>query len=284
MGGKILASLIATMLMGVPVLAATGSLTISGSTAVYPLAIDLTNAYNAQHSEKLSSHIGQVGSDIAIQDVATGIVDIANSSRNLNQAEVAYGLVTTVIARDALAIVVNLANPVQNLTSQQVADIFNGTITNWSQVGGNDAPINVNSYTAADDTLDYFNEHFFGSSGKIVASANQWDSNIRLRQEVAADPNAIGFLSMAYLDNSLKAPNLDGQVVSLSAVRSGQYSAVRNFNMVTKDQPTGLTKTFIDWVLSPSGQDIVVQAYLPPIPCQSIIVQSHQGHTSSAPK
>jgi phosphate transport system substrate-binding protein len=278
---KILVGLMATLLMGVPAMAAgnTGNLTMSGSTSVYPLAIDLAQAYNAQHTDKASFRIGQGGSGVGIQDVATGIVDIGNSSRSLKAAEVAYGLVTTVIARDAVAIVVHPSNPVQNLTSQQVAGIFNGTITNWSQVGGNNAPINVNSYTAfsGSDILDYFSEHFCGGSGTVVATANQWDSNGRLRQAVAADPNAIGFLSLAYLDNSLKAPNLDGQVVNLTSARSGQYKAVRNFNMVTKDQPTGLTKTFIDWVLSPSGQAIVAQDYLPPISGQAIVIKGHQG-------
>jgi phosphate transport system substrate-binding protein len=262
---KILVGLMATLLLGVPAMAATaGSLTMSGSTSIQPLANDLVQAYNSQHpSDRITLRIAGGGSGVGIADAAVGSVDVGNSSRGLKPVEIACGLVATTIARDAVAVVVNPANPVQNLTTRQVAGIYKGVITNWSQVGGPNAPINVNSYTAADDTLDYFIEHFFGGNGKVVATANQWDSNSRLRQAVAVDPNAIGFLSLAYLDRSLKAPSLDGQEVSLAAARSGQYTAVRNFNLVTKGQPDGSAKAFIDWVLSPAGQAIAVKDYLP---------------------
>ncbi|CUH97215.1 hypothetical protein P22_3342 [Propionispora sp. 2/2-37] len=255
----------ATLLMEVPAMAATaGSLTMSGSTSIQPLANDLARGYNSQHpGDRIALHIAGGGSGVGIADAAVGSVDIGNSSRGLKPVEIACGLVATTIARDAVAVVVNPNNPVQNLTTRQVAGIYKGVITNWSQVGGPNAPINVNSYTAADDTLDYFIEHFFGGSGKVVATANQWDSNGRLRQAVAADPNAIGFLSLAYLDRSLKAPSLDGQVVSLAAARAGQYKVVRNFSLVTKGQPAGPAKAFIDWVLSPAGQKIAVKDYLP---------------------
>jgi phosphate transport system substrate-binding protein len=262
---KILVGLMAPLLMGVPAMAATaGSLTMSGSTSIQPLANDLVQAYNIQHpGDRIALRIAGGGSGVGIADAAVGRVDVGNSSRSLKPVEIACGLVATTIARDAVAIVVNPANPVGNLTTPQVVGIYKGVITNWSQVGGPHTPINVNSYTAADDTLDYFIEHFFGGSGKVVATANQWDSNSRLRQAVAADPNAIGFLSIAYLDRSLKALSLDGQAASLAAARSGQYKAVRNFNLVTKGLPDGPTKTFIDWVLSPAGQAIAVKAYLP---------------------
>ncbi|MBU2700966.1 phosphate transport system substrate-binding protein [Sporomusaceae bacterium BoRhaA] len=276
---KISVGVIVTMLLGTTAMAGnTDRLTMSGSTSVYPLAQDLAQAYNAQHTDKTSFRIGQGGSDVGIQDAATGIVDIGNASRNLKPSEVAYGLVATPIARDAVAVVVNPFNPVRNLTTRQIAGIFNGTITNWSQVGGNNAPINVNSYTASagSDTLDCFSKHFFGSSGTVVATASQWDSDDRLRQAVAADPNAIGFLSLAVLDDSVQAPSLDGRVVSLDAARSGQYNVIQNFSMVTKGQPTGLVKTFIDWVLSPAGQAIVTQNYLPPQSGQAMIVKRQQ--------
>lgn len=262
---RILIGLMATQLLGIPAtVAAAGSLTMSGSTSLQPLANDLVSAYNSQHpGDRIALRIAGGGSGTGIADAAVGSVDIGNSARGLKPVEIACGLVATTIARDAVAIVVNPANPVQNLTTRQVADIYRGVITNWSQVGGLNAPINANSYTAADDTLDYFIEHFFGGSGKVVATASQWDSNGRLRQAVAADPNGIGFLSLAYLDRSLKALSLDGQEVSLTAARTGQYQAVRNFNLITKGQPAGPTKLFIDWVISPAGQAITLKDYLP---------------------
>lgn len=262
---KILVGLLAMLLMEVPAMAATaGSLTMSGATSLQLLAGDLVQAYNSQHpGNRLDLRIAGGGSGAGIADAAIGSVDVGNSSRGLKPVEIACGLVATTIARDAVAVVVNPVNPVGNLTTRQVAGIYKGVITNWSQVGGLNAPINVNSYTAADDTLDYFIEYFFAGSGKVVATASQWDSGHRLRQAVAADPNAIGFLSLAYLDRSLKALSLDGQEASLAAARAGQYKAVRNFIMVTKGQPAGPAKVFIDWVLSPAGQKIALKDYLP---------------------
>jgi phosphate transport system substrate-binding protein len=276
---KIFVSLMATLLMGVPAMAATtGSLTISGSTAVQPLAINLSQAYNAQHpNNRIVFTITNGGSDVGIANVATGIVDIGNASRNLKQTEIASGLVATPIARNAVAVIVNPFNPVQNLTAEQVAGIFNGNLTNWVKVGGNNVPIHVNSYTSAgSDTLDCFSEYFFHRHGKVVPTASQWDSDSRLRQAVAADPNAIGFLSLADLDDSVQAPSLDGQTVSLAAARSGQYNVIQNFNMITKGQPAGTAKAFIDWVLSPAGQAIVLQDYLPLKSGQARIVKGHE--------
>lgn len=260
---KILACLTAILLIGSTAMAAQGSLKISGSTSVQPLSEELAQAFMSQNPGVNISITGG-GSGVGINDAATGKVNIGSASRDLKSTEAATGLASTTIARDALAIIVHPSNPVSNLTTAQVAGIFKGEITNWSQVGGNNAPILVNSRTAPSGTLDYFVEHFFGK-GNIVATAKQHASNGLVRQAVAANRNAIGFLSMGYLNATVKAPRLDGQEVNMAAARSGSYKVVRNFNLITSGQPTGLAKTFIDWILSPQGQAIVTKEYLPPL-------------------
>lgn len=263
---QLLAALTAALLLGTSATAAAGgSLTISGAAAVQPLAGLLAKAYNLSHpDDSIAFYFTDGVSATGIADAAVGRADIGTACRGLRPAEIAYGLVATTIARDAVAIVVNPANPVDNLTSAQAAAVFAGRLTNWSQLGGHDAPIHINAYTAADDTADYFNEYFCGGSAKLAATASQWDSGRRLRQAVAADPNAIGFLSVIDLDGSVKAPDLDGQAVSLAAAKAGAYQAVRNLNMITRGQPAGNAKLFLDWVLGAQGQALVTADYLPP--------------------
>lgn len=262
MSKKILACLLAILLTAAIAMAAEGTLQISGSTSVQPLSEELAQAFMAKNSGANIIITGG-GSGVGISDAATGKVNIGSASRDLKSSEAAQGLVSTTIARDALAVIVHRSNPVQNLTTAQVVGIFKGEITNWSQVGGANAPILVNSRTAPSGTLDYFIEHFFGK-GAIVATAKQHATNGLVRQAVAGNRNAIGFISMGYLNSSVKAPNLDGQAVNMEAARSGNYKVIRNFNLVTKGQPTGLAKNFIDWILSSEGQRIVGKEYLPP--------------------
>ena len=266
---KILVGLLTTVILGgagVPAMAA-GSLKLTGSTSVQPLAEELKTGYNAAHSsDQISITILGGGSGVGISDLLATppATDIGNVSRDLKPAEIAQGLIATTIARDAVAVVVNPDNPVQNLTSAQIAAIFKGQITNWAAVGGPNATIAVNSRTAPSGTLDFFKE-FFLANGAVVGTASEYDSNGDLRDAVAADQYAIGFLSMGYVNSDVKAPNLDGQEVSLATARSGAYKAIRPFNMVTNGQPTGNAKLFIDWILTPAGQAIVDDEYLAPL-------------------
>jgi phosphate transport system substrate-binding protein len=264
---KLLIGALATVVLGVtgvePAMAS-GNLTMSGSTSVYPLAVELTNGYNAATTNDITFTINQGGSGVGITQVANGTVDIGNVSRALKASEISQGLVATTIARDAVAVVINPSNPVSNLSKEEIAAIFTGEITNWSDVGGPNATIVVNTRTAPSGTLDFFKE-FFLANGAVVATATQRDSNDALRTAVAANQYAIGFLSMGYLNSNVKAPNLDGQVVSMATARSGQYAAIRPFNMVTLGQPAGNEATFLNWVLSAAGQAIVTQEYLAPL-------------------
>lgn len=236
-----------------------GSLKMSGSTSVQPLAEELTQVF-MKENPKVQITVTGGGSGVGIQDAADGKVNIGNVSRDLKDSD-PKGLVATTIARDAVVIVVNPKNPVGVLTTEQVKKIFTGAITNWKEIGGKNAPILVNSRTAPSGTFDFFKEKFLGEEN-VVATAKQHASNGLVRQAVAANENAVGFISMGFVDSSVKAPKLDGVEPTLENAKNGTYKVIRPFVMVTKGNPTGLAKSFLDFVLSSEGQSIVKKEYI----------------------
>lgn len=239
----------------------TGTLKISGSTSVQPLAQDLVAAFKKKNPG-VNITVAGGGSSVGIKDAAEGKVNIGNSSRYLKPEEAAK-LTPNVIANDAVVIVVNPANPVKALTSEQVKKIFKGEIVNWKDLGGENAPIILNIRDAASGTGEYFIEHFLGKGNHPAATAKTHASNGLVRQAVSSNKNAIGYLSLGFVDKSVKAPTLDGIVPSEPNAKNGTYKVVRPFIMATNGKPQGLTKVFIDFVLSPAGQKIVAQEYIP---------------------
>ena len=236
-----------------------GSLKMSGSTSVQPLAEELTQVF-MKENPKVQITVTGGGSGVGIKDAADGKVNIGNVSRDLKDSD-PKGLVATTIAKDAIVIVVNSKNPADKLTTDQVKKIYTGAITNWKDIGGKNAPIIVNSRTAPSGTFDFFKEKFLGEDN-VIATAKQHASNGLVRHAVAGNENAIGFISMGFLDSSVKAPTLDGVKPTLENAKNGTYKVVRPFIMVTKGAPTGLAKSFLDFVLSSEGQSIVKKEYI----------------------
>jgi len=237
-----------------------GELKLSGSTSVQPLAEELAQAFTAKHPEVRVSVAGG-GSGVGVKDAAEGRVHIGNVSRAQKDGD-PTGLVWTTIARDAVTVVVNPQNPIGALSKEQVKDIFTGRVTNWKEVGGPEAPIVVHSRTVPSGTYDFFVEVFLDGE-EVIATARQHASNGLVRQAVASDKHAVGFLSLGYLDATVKAPVIDGVEPNMENARAGRYKYVRPFNMVTKGEPAGLAKAFLDFVLSPEGQAIVAKEYIP---------------------
>lgn len=237
-----------------------GALKMSGSTSVQPLAEKLARAFMQKYPQVQIAVTGG-GSGVGIKDAAEGKVNIGNSSRALKDTD-PKGLIGTTIARDAVAVVVHPNNPVSALTKQQVKDIYTGKITNWQAVGGQNAPIIVNSRTAPSGTFDFFSEEFLDKE-KVVATAKQHASNGLVRQAVASNENAIGFISMGYLDNTVKAPLMNGVTASIENAKNGTYHFVRPFVMVTKGEPAGLARAFLEFVLSNEGQTMAGEEYIP---------------------
>lgn len=184
------------------------------------------------------------------------------SSRHLEAAE-QQDLEPIEIARDALAIIVHPSNSVGALTTAQVRDIFTARATNWREVGGPDAPIVVVTREAGSGTYSAFEE--LAMNKELPAnSALRQGSNGAVRQIVAGDPDAVGYISLGIVDASVKPVTVDGVKASTEAVLSGQYTLVRPFLFVRRKdaQLSPLAQDFLGFVLSPEGQQELVQAGL----------------------
>ena len=237
-----------------------GEITEAGSTTVQPVAESLAAAFMAKYPD-ITVVIQGGGSSTGVKSAAEGTVDIGAASRELKESEIGT-VVEHVLARDGIAIVAHPSQSVSNLTKEQVMQIFSGEITNWSEVGGANEDINVVSREEGSGTRAAFEEMVMGDA-LITATAILQPSNGAVRTTVAGDPNAIGFLSFGYIDSSVKALSIDGVAGTVANAKNGTYPIVRPLLFLTKGQPTGIVKEFIDFCLGPEGQAIVAEDYIP---------------------
>ncbi len=227
---------------------------VAGSTSVQPYAEILAEEYMILHPEALVDIQGG-GSSAGIMAVQSDTASFGMSSRTLKDEE--KDLWSIEIARDGLAIIVNPDNSIQGLTLDQVSDIYSAKITNWSQLGGADAKIHIITREDGSGTRDAFVKLVMGESS-ITPRAIVQDSNGAVRQLVADDPNAIGFISLGLVDNDVKALELDGVAATRDNVTNGSYGLSRPFLFVAKAEPTGQAKEFLDFVMSKQGQQIMM--------------------------
>jgi phosphate transport system substrate-binding protein len=233
------------------------SILVTGSTTVLPIAEVAAEDFNAANPGKRVLASGN-GSSEGILAVANGSAAIGTSSRDLKPAEAGLGLVDWPIARDAIAVVVNPSNPLDGLTRDQVAAIFEGRITNWKQVGGPDLEIGLVNRDEASGTREAFS--------KIVLKGADFDPTAavlsgtgQVRFVVAQSDGAVGYISLGFADKSVKTLAVDGIVPTGATVSDGTYPVSRVLHFFTKGQPTGLTKSYIDYVLAPEIQETVVR-------------------------
>lgn len=222
------------------------TITMSGSTTVAPLAQKLIRSYLKTYPGSTAFKLAQGGSDIGVADAAAGRVSIGMSSRDAKASDPG-GIVFHKIARDALCLATNSANKVGNLSAEQVQAIFSGRVRDWSQVPGAtvQGTINLNVRTPASGTQDAFQKLFLGNA-RIANTAAQKASNGLVTAAVKSDPNAIGYVSLAFTDG-LNAPSFQGVSCDLRTAKSGQYPGARNLWFVTRGAPTGATQKFIRW-------------------------------------
>lgn len=231
-----------------------GKITEAGSTTVQPLAEKLAAAFKTKHP-KVEITIQGGGSSVGVKSCDNGTVDIGAASRELKSSE--PDLVTHCIARDGIAIVVHPSNPVSGLTKEQVREIFAGNISNWSEVGGPDEEIVVVSREEGSGTRTAFEEMVMGEDGPpITSNAIFQSSNGIVKTTVASTPLSIGFLSFGYLGPEVKALAIDGIPATVENAASGVYPVVRPLYFLTREEPEGLVKAFIDFALSAEGQAI----------------------------
>lgn len=236
-------------------------LTVTGSTSVTPFAEQLAEEFEQQYPNS-TVNIQGLGSSAGIQAAENGTVEIGMSSRDLEPDE-EQQLTAVEIARDALAIIVHPSNPLTNLSSEQVRAIFTGSVRNWQQFNGQNAPIVVVTREAGSGTYGAF-EELVMQQALPASSALRQGSNGAVREIVAEDPYAIGYISLGIVDQSVKAIAIDGVKAARETVGSGQYKLVRPFLFVhRKNTPLSpLAQTFLQYVLSPQGQNALVQAGL----------------------
>jgi phosphate transport system substrate-binding protein len=231
-----------------------GGLNISGSTSVSPFVEHLAEIYHREHP---GTNIGvqSLGSTAGIQAAISGVAPLGMSSRDLAPDE-AEQLEQLVIARDALAVVIHPSNPLAELSLAQVQDIFSGKITSWSALGGADKQITLVVREAGSGTFGAF-EELVMKGGQVTSSALRQGSNGAIRQLVSLDENAIGYISLGLVDQTVKAVSIDGVQPSVAHVEEGTYTFVRPFLFVWRkgQPPAGLTLSFIDYVMSSQGQE-----------------------------
>ncbi len=237
-------------------------LTLAGSTSVQPFAESWADAFRGRQPGAPIQVQGG-GSTAGVQAVLSGAAQVGMSSRALTAAE-ATRAVPTVIARDGMAIVVHPANPIHGLALADVRAIYAGAQRNWAAFGGPNRAINVVTREEGSGTRAAFEDLVMGGH-RIASFALVQDSTGSVRQMVAADPAAVGYVSMGLVDSSVRAIALDGVGPSEAAIDAGRYPLVRPFLFVTLGPPNAEARAFIDWIVGPEGRELTRrEGLLPP--------------------
>lgn len=257
------------------------SLQIKGSDTMVNLAEAWAEKYMEENQTEFIAVTGG-GSGTGMASLISGTCDIAMSSREIKKKEIdlakAKGIVPCEIkvALDGIAVVVNPANPVDKMTMDQLAGVFSGKITNWKELGGQDAKIVILSREVNSGTHVYFKEHVLGrndpaSKEEFAPGALMLPSSQAIADEITGNPAAIGYYGMGYISDKQKAVSIAKDAGSsfveptIDNVIKGTYPISRPLYFYTKGEPQGLVNKFIEFDLSPEGQEIVKDTDFVPI-------------------
>jgi phosphate transport system substrate-binding protein len=229
-------------------------ITIVGSTSVQPVAQSLATAYMKEHPN-VKIEVQGGGTAVGLKSVSDGTAQIGMASEQL-EANETQGLNNYTLGQDGIVAIVNNNNTVTGLTSAQVKGIFTGNTTNWSQVGGSSGKIDVIVREVGSGTRVAFQSLILDNSS-YVGSAIVQTSTGAVQQAVSQDPNSIGFISFASLNNNTKALTINGITCSATTIANGSYTTQRPFNFLTKGPAAGATLAFINWCDGPEGQAIL---------------------------
>jgi phosphate transport system substrate-binding protein len=259
----------------------TSAIQNKGSDTIVNLALAWAERYQA-----INPNIGIAvtggGSGTGIAALINGTVDIANASRKIKDNEIQSANengvkpVEHIIARDAIAIIVHPSNPVDNLSLQDISDIYTGKITNWTQLGGENRPIVLLSRESNSGTHVYFLEEVIRLGDKESKTLFSPDtlllpSSEGIGAEVRQNPNAIGYDGLGYVTDDMKTIAVSKQPDSIpvmptvDSVNSGEYPIARDLYMYTNGEPEGQVKEYMTWILSPEAQHIVLELGFVPI-------------------
>lgn len=240
-------------------------ISIVGSTTIAEPMEKLVAAYKETGNSDNIEVQGN-GSSAGIKAAVEGTADIGMSSRELSEEEKAQGLVETVIAYDGIAVVVNPTNGVADLTKAQIKDIFEGKITNWSEVGGSDQAIIVVTREAGSGTRGAFEEILKlldeSKASTIVDTALVSEGTGAVMATVASKEAAIGFVSLGYIDESVKALSVEGVMPTVETVKANEYLISRPLLLVSKPEASEQTQAVIDFIVGDAGQEIISEKYI----------------------
>ncbi len=236
-----------------------GKLAIAGSTTVLPINQECARLL-MDKNPALRISVSGGGSGHGVKSVGAGEIDIGAASRDVKSKEMETypDLKPVGIGKDSVAIVVHPSNGVTELTMEQASKIFSGEIKNWKDIGGADEAIRVITREEGSGTREVFEKYVMKPSEKEIAGeASVKPSNGEVRATVSGDEKSIGYLSLGYIDPSVKALKMDGVEATVENVLSDKYPIVRTLYLITKGEPDELEKAFIDFVLSEEGQNVV---------------------------
>ena len=239
-----------------------GSISMVGSTSMEKFANALSEAFMEEYPD-VTVTAEFVGSGAGIEAVTNGTADIGNSSRSLKDEEKAAVVAENIVAIDGIAVCVDPVNEVADLTKEQLTNIYNGTVTNWKEVGGADEPIIVIGREAGSGTRGAFEELVDLVDG--CKYANELDSTGAVIAKVASTPGAIGYASLDALDDSVKALSLEGVEATAENIKAGNYFLSRPFVMATKgeiSEQNDLVQAWFDFVLGDEGQQVASEVGL----------------------
>jgi phosphate transport system substrate-binding protein len=223
-----------------------------------PLLEELASAYSDRY-DYVTVNIEARGTRLGLEALREGNADIAMVSRDLDLEE-EESVENFVIARDAIAILVNSQNPVNSLTLGQVTDIFSGDIVAWSEVGGEEADIQVLSREDGSGTREAF-EELVMQGQRVTLAAIVMPGSSAVGDFVADNPATIGYASAAGIPLGARAVRIDGFLPDLQTLSQDEYPLTRPFVLVTIEKPGEDVESFLDFVLSPAGQVIVGRRY-----------------------
>jgi len=244
-----------------------GALSVAGSDTMVNMAQAWAETFMGENTGVQIAVKGG-GSGTGIAALINGTIDIADASRAMKDEEKAKlpEAVGTAVARDGIAVIVNSGNGVSDVTLEDLGKIYRGEITNWKDLGGADAEIVLVSRDSSSGTYEYFKEAVVGKEKEFAKSAKLLPSTQAIVDEVKANPNAIGYIGVGYESSDIKVVKVDGVASSVATVLDGTYELSRDLYVYTAKAPSGLAKTYIDWILSPAGQEIVTEQGFVPLP------------------
>ena len=237
-----------------------GELSIAGSSTVLPITQECANLFMEKNPLTRISVAGG-GSGHGIKSAGSGEIDIGESSRNIKESELLKypDLVLFSLGKDSVAVVINPNNPLAgtlDLTLDQLGEVFSGTITNWSQLGGDDHEIEVYTREEGSGTREVFIEYVLGER-TFIETASVKPSNGEIRASVANNLYGISYVSLGYVDETISSIKINGVEATIDNVQTGQYPITRILWVFTKGMPNSLETAFIAFIQSPEGQAVV---------------------------